>query len=169
MVADEAADVPIMLVAVTVKVYDVPLVRPLIVQLVDAVVQVNPPGVLVAVYEVTTEPPLLDGATQVTVALVEAAVAVAEVGAPGTVGNVAVTELEAGLDCPVALVTTAVKVYVVPGVRFCTSHSLDVPGVGLDTVQVASPGLAVTTRLVSDDPPVELDGVTITAASCRPP
>jgi hypothetical protein len=40
----EGLPVPVALVAVTVKVYGVPLVRPGTVQLVAAVVQVNPPG-----------------------------------------------------------------------------------------------------------------------------
>ena len=42
--APDAVEVPAALVAVTVKVYDVPLVRPLTVHDVVAVVQVNAPG-----------------------------------------------------------------------------------------------------------------------------
>ena len=40
----EADPVPAAFVAVTVNVYEVPFVRPVTVQLVDAVVQVNEPG-----------------------------------------------------------------------------------------------------------------------------
>jgi hypothetical protein len=42
--AEEAMLVPAELVAVTVKVYEVPLDRPVTVQLVEPVEQVNPPG-----------------------------------------------------------------------------------------------------------------------------
>ena len=69
--ADEGADVPLVpaeLVAVTVNVYGVPLVRPRTVQLVvtpSGVVQVCPPEE-VTVYEVMGEPPVVVGATQET-------------------------------------------------------------------------------------------------------
>ena len=47
--AVDAGPVPVVLVAVTVNVYPVPLVRPVTVQLVVAAVQKNPPGEEVAV------------------------------------------------------------------------------------------------------------------------
>ena len=47
--AAEAGEVPIAVVAVTVKVYEVPLVRPVTMQLVVADVQVRPPGLEVTV------------------------------------------------------------------------------------------------------------------------
>jgi hypothetical protein len=48
-------------------------------------VPVNPPGLDVAVYEVIAVPPLLTGAVNATVAVVDpVAVAVPIVGAPGT-------------------------------------------------------------------------------------
>src|SRR3990172_1192226 len=57
----EASPVPAALVAVTVKEYGLPLVRPLTVQPRPAVVQVAPPGLAVAVKPVMAEPPLLAG------------------------------------------------------------------------------------------------------------
>jgi len=54
----EATDLPTEFKLVTLKVYEVPLVRPEISQLVDAVVQVKPPGDDVAVYEVTAGNPV---------------------------------------------------------------------------------------------------------------
>ena len=48
--AAEATEFPAAFVATTLNVYEVPLVRPLTLQVVVAVEQVNPPGVEVAVY-----------------------------------------------------------------------------------------------------------------------
>src|SRR5258708_27611169 len=81
---DEAGPVPTALVAVTVKVYLVPLVRPLTVALVAVplALAVIPPGDEVTVYPVIGDPPLDAGATQVTVAWALPAVAQTPVGAP---------------------------------------------------------------------------------------
>jgi hypothetical protein len=65
--AAEAGLVPAELVAVTVKVYVVPLVRPVTVQDVLLVVQVRPPGLDVTVYPVMAAPPLEAGAVHETV------------------------------------------------------------------------------------------------------
>ena len=54
--------VPAELVAVTVNVYEVPLVSPVTVQPVETVEQVNAPGVEVTVYPLMAAPPLLAGA-----------------------------------------------------------------------------------------------------------
>jgi len=60
---DDAGETPTLLVAVTVNVYEVPLVKPLTVTLVPMiVVAVAPPGDAVTVYPVIVEPPLLTGA-----------------------------------------------------------------------------------------------------------
>jgi len=65
--AAEAGPVPTALVAVTVNVYGVPLVRPETVQeRAPLVVQVEEPGELVAVYPVIGLPPVLAGAVQET-------------------------------------------------------------------------------------------------------
>jgi len=67
--ADEELESPAALAAMTVNVYAVPFVRPVTVQLrATAVVHVFEPGLEVTVYLVIAEPPLLDGADQLTVA-----------------------------------------------------------------------------------------------------
>ena len=67
--ADDADPVPLALVALTVKVYVEPAVRPeVMVQEVPDPVQVAPPGLAVAVYVVMAEPPVLAGALQLTTA-----------------------------------------------------------------------------------------------------
>lgn len=65
-----------------------PLVRPVIVQLVSGAVatQVFPPGADVAVYPLIAAPPSPPGAVQVTVALPLPAVACGALGASGAVG-----------------------------------------------------------------------------------
>jgi hypothetical protein len=94
----DAGPRPALFVALTVNVYDVPLVRPVIVA--DSVV---PPTVTVApllartVYDVIAAPPLAVGADHVTVADVLPAVADTDVGAPGTVaGTTAFDGTDAG-------------------------------------------------------------------------
>jgi hypothetical protein len=83
----DAAPVPTALVAVTVKVYDVPLVRPLTVQdVAPVVVQVLLPGDEVTVYPVMALPPSLAGAVHDTEAEAFPGVADTPVGAPGAVG-----------------------------------------------------------------------------------
>ena len=82
--AADGAPVPAELVAVTVKVYAVPLVRPATVQGELAQVPVRPPGLLVAVYWVIDAPPVKAGAVKLTEACASPAVAVPMVGAPGT-------------------------------------------------------------------------------------
>ncbi len=66
--AAEAGLVPAALVAVTVKVYEVPSVRPVTVHDVVLVVQVLPPTDEVTVYPVMARPPLDPGAVHDTVA-----------------------------------------------------------------------------------------------------
>ena len=56
---------------------------PVAVHEVDDVVQVSPPGVLVAVYELIGLPPVVAGAVHDTVAWASPAVAETPVGAPG--------------------------------------------------------------------------------------
>jgi hypothetical protein len=67
LLASDSGEVPIALVAVTVNVYAVPLVRPEIVAVVPMIVlALAPPGEAVTVYPVTGDPPLLEGATHET-------------------------------------------------------------------------------------------------------
>jgi hypothetical protein len=67
--ATDAGEVPTALVAVTVNVYAVPLVRPVTVAVKGpAEVAVRPPGDAVTVYPVIGDPPLLAGAVHDTTA-----------------------------------------------------------------------------------------------------
>jgi hypothetical protein len=83
---DESEDglVPMEFVAVTVKVYAVPFVRPVTVTEVPVVVAVTPPGSDVTVYSVTVLPPSSNGAFQVTVACFAPDVAFTSMGAVGS-------------------------------------------------------------------------------------
>ncbi|MNU98234.1 hypothetical protein D3C71_883390 [compost metagenome] len=82
--AADASPVPAALLAVMVKVYATPLVKPVTVTGEPAPVAVTPPGLAVTVYTVMALPPVKDGDANVTVAWVLPAVAVPMVGAPGT-------------------------------------------------------------------------------------
>lgn len=127
--AEDAVDVsdgPEELVALTVNVYAVPFVRLVTVQLVPEVLQVNPPGLEVAVYEVMIAPPLLAGAVHDTVASAAPAEAVTEVGAPGTAAaGVTEEDAEELTELPMAFVATTVNVYAVPLVRPVIVHEVD--------------------------------------------
>jgi hypothetical protein len=104
----DAGPVPTPFVAVTVKVYVVPFVRPLTVQPSVPVVHEKPPVVDVAVYEVTAEP--FDAAAdqpRVTLPLPRAAVV--SVGAPGSPAGVADIEFDAE-PVPAPFVAVTVKV-----------------------------------------------------------
>ena len=85
--APDAAEAPTALVAVTVNVYVVPVVRPVTVNvpLPDWFkVAVTEPGVDVAVYDVIVAPPLDVGAVNATVAVVSPVTVAAPItGAPG--------------------------------------------------------------------------------------
>ena len=119
--AAEGADatlVPVALVAVTVNVYAVPLVKPVTVQEVaaavgatDVVVQVLPPGDEVTVYLVMVAPPLEAGAVHETTDWELALdVAVTPVGAPGTAAGVAEFDTADAAPLPDPLVATTGKV-----------------------------------------------------------
>jgi hypothetical protein len=113
-----AALVPIALVAVTVNVYEVPVVNPDTVMVPEpavARVPVTPPGDDVAVYNVIVEPPSLAGAVYVTVAAVgEVTVAVPIVGAPGTLAVVMLFEATLDAPIPAPFVACTENVYEVP-------------------------------------------------------
>jgi hypothetical protein len=133
-----AAPVPATLVAVTVNVYAVPLVRPDTMIGDDAPVAVNPPGDDVTVYPVIVAPPLLAGAEKLTVTNWLPRAALVIVGAPGTVLGVIDAEglLEA-LD-PYTFLAVTVNVYAVPFVSPETIMGDDAP------VAVSPPGDDVT-------------------------
>ena len=105
--ADDGADEPAPLLATTVKVYAVPFVRPVTVQLVVAVVHVTPSGLEVTVYDVGL-PVEADQETSALDGCVERAVT--PVGTPGA-GAATVTLLSAvgrrtSLVVPVLLTPT---------------------------------------------------------------
>ena len=97
-------------VAFTVKVYAVPLVKPVTTNGLVVPVAVKLPGLEVTVYPVMAEPPLLAGAVKVMEAWAFPAVAVPMVGAPGTVAGVTEFEAELAVPVPIAFVALAVKV-----------------------------------------------------------
>ena len=116
--ASEAGPVPMAFVAVTVKVYAVPFVKPLTVTVVGttvlpsgAVTVAEPPaGLEVTVYEVIALPPFEAGGVHDTVADASPAVAVTAVGAPGTVAGVTLFDARDAGPVPTALVAVTVKV-----------------------------------------------------------
>jgi hypothetical protein len=110
LLVPEAALVPTALVAVTVKVYVVPFVKPVTVKGEAPPVAVKPPGLDVTVYEVMADPPLVTGAEKVIVASPLPLVAVPIVGAPGTVAGVAAPLGLEEILVPMALVAVTVKV-----------------------------------------------------------
>jgi hypothetical protein len=101
----EAAEIPIALTAVTLKKYEDPVVRPVIVQVrAPAVVHEAPPGEAVAVYPVTASP-LAEAADQVTAAEVsEATLEPTPVGADGTVAGTIAADADEPDEVPRALV-----------------------------------------------------------------
>jgi hypothetical protein len=109
----EAADAgpgPTALVAVTVKVYDVPFVRPDTVIGLAVPVPVILPGVEVTVYKVIAVPPFDAGAVKLTVASKLPAVAATPVGAPGTVTGIMLFDAADAGPVPTALVAVTVNV-----------------------------------------------------------
>ena len=150
--AADATDVPAEFVAVTVKVYAVPVVKPETVIALVHVAAVNVPVMAVptavAVYLVIVAPPFDVGAVQATVTDVGLAmVAVPIVGASGT-DTAGVTELDAvdKLDVPTELVAVVLKKYVVPFVKPVITHEPEAP---------------VIVQPVEYSPPAVVDRVTV--------
>ena len=118
----DAPPVPAVLIATT-ETYDmVPFVNPLMVQVVRAVEQLDTTDPLtaalyaVAVYPVTVEPPLSDGASHETTAEALPPVAMAERGSDGGDAGVAVTAFETE-PSPTSLTPRMSTEYEVPFVR----------------------------------------------------
>ncbi len=122
----DAVLVPTAFVAVTVKVYVVPFVRPVMVIGDDPPEAVCPP-LDVTVYDVIAEPPLLTGAENVTTASPFPAVAVPIVGASGVVAGTTALDTAEAVLVPTAFVAVTVNVYVVPLVRPVTVIGEDPP------------------------------------------
>jgi hypothetical protein len=158
---DDAGPAPFAFVAVTVTVYEVPFVRPVIVQPVDADEQVDPPGLAVAVYCVIADPPFDAGAVQDTASWALPGVRLTPVGAPGIVDGVPVAPADAG-PVPMALVAVTETVYEVPLAR-----PVIVQPVVADE-QVDPPGLAVAVYPVIGEPPFDAGALHVTASCAFP-
>ena len=151
--AEELLLVPAALVAVTVNVYAVPLVKPVTVIGDEPPVALKPPVFEVTVYEVIADPPLLAGALNVIVACPFPAVAVPIVGAPGTVAGTTALLVFDEILVPTLFVAVTVNVYVVPFVNPVTVIGDDPP------VALNPPVFEVTVYVVIDAPPLLLGGV----------
>jgi hypothetical protein len=99
----EAGPVPALLVAVTVKLYEVPLVKPVTVIGGAVPVAVKPPGDEVTVYPVMDAPPVKEGAVKLTVAWVSPGVALMAVAGPGTAATIEKDRETVGAGAKVAL------------------------------------------------------------------
>ena len=117
----EATESPLMLVALTVNVYAVPFVRPVIVNG-DVVPEMVEPSLAVTVYPVTDDPPLLVGAVNETVTCASPLATVTPVGALGTVDGVAADDAVDCADVPIPLVAVTLNVYGAPFVNPVTIH-----------------------------------------------
>jgi hypothetical protein len=149
----EAVPVPDAFVAVTLNVYEVPFARPLTVQVLAEVVQVNDPGVEVTVYPVIAAPPFEDGAVQDTTDWPFALeLAETEVGAPGTVDGVAAADAAEALLVPIGFVAVTLNVYEVPFVSPVTTHLRPLSLV----LHLKLPGVDVTVEFVTAVPPFDV-------------
>jgi hypothetical protein len=109
--------VPTAFVAVTVKLYGLPFVRPVIVIGDEPPVAVKPPTFELTVYVVIADPPFELGALNVIVAWPLPAVAVPILGASGTVAGVTLLLADDAVLVPIAFVAVTVNVYAVPLVK----------------------------------------------------
>jgi hypothetical protein len=156
LVAD-AVLVPTALVAVTVNVYVVPFVRP-VMTIGDEPPVAVAPVFDVTVYPVIAEPPLLTGGVKVTVAWPLPATALMLVGDPGALSGVTELLADEGVLVPIAFVAVTVNVYVVPFVRPVTTSG-DAP-----PVAVKPPVFELTVYDVIAEPPLLAGGVNDTVA-----
>jgi len=107
----DAVLVPALFVAVTVNVYDPPLINPKIVHVVVVVVQRPSPGDAVTLYSVIGAPPLETGAVHVITDCAFAfEVAVTFVGAPGVVAGVAAADAIDAVEVPEIFVAVTLNV-----------------------------------------------------------
>jgi len=106
----DADPAPALFAAVTVNVYEVPFVRPGTVQLVVDVVQVNEPGMDVAVYPVVGLPPVEAGATHDTAACAFPDTADTALGMPGVVAGTIAFDASDASPPPREFVATTVNV-----------------------------------------------------------
>lgn len=157
-----AGPVPNAFVAVTLKVYAVPLVKPVTVMGLEVPVVIKP-VFAVTVYDVIGLP-FETGAVKLTVALALPADAVTPIGAPGAVNVPGVTlfEIDDRGPVPTALVAVTLNVYAVPLVNPVTIIGLVAP------VAVLLPGLDVTVYDAIGLVPLEKGAVKLTVARPLP-
>jgi hypothetical protein len=143
--AADAAEVPLLLLAVTVNVYAVPPVRPeTVIGLVDEV-PVNPPGLEVAVKLVIVEPPVAFAVNGTDAVVDVGDDAVPIVGACGTVVAVMLDVAAEAADVAVVFVALTVNVY---DVADCNPVTV----IGEDPVAVNPPGEDVTVNVAAVPP-----------------
>ena len=158
LLVTEAELVPMALVALTVKVYETPLVRPVTMTGEEALETTCRPSFEVTVYEAMADPPLLPSSEKVTVAWPLEAMMEVMVGASGTLAGV--TELlgREPVLVPMALVAVTVKVYGVPLVR-------PVRVIGEEPPETTCrPSFDVTVYEVMADPPLLPSSEKVTVA-----
>jgi hypothetical protein len=112
--AIEEAPVPALFVAVTIKVYAVPLVSPVTVSGEKLPLTVKPLGAEVTVKLLIVAPPVLTGAVKFTTACALPATAETMVGAPGVVVGVTAVDPIDAAPAPALFVAVTVNVYAVP-------------------------------------------------------
>ena len=148
LLVTEAELVPMALVAVTVKVYETPLVRPVTMTGEEALETTCRPSFEVTVYEAMADPPLLPSSEKVTVAWPLEAMMEVMVGASGAVAGTMELLVPDEVLVPIALVAVTVKVYVVPLVRPVRVIGDEAPET------TCRPSLEVTVYEVMVDPPL---------------
>ena len=140
----EAAPSPDAFTAATVKLYEVPFVRPTTVQGDTALSHTTSPAALRTTNFEIDAPPLLDGADQETTDWAFAApVADTAVGTPGTVEGTTEAEASEAEPVPEAFVAVTVKVYAVPFVRPEIVHGFTRPHDTADCAVVEINGVTV--------------------------
>jgi hypothetical protein len=156
----EAVPLPDTFTAATVKLYEVPLVRPVTVHKVDDVSQTASPAALRTTYLEIAAPPLFAGAVQDTTDWAFAApVAETAVGTPGTVEGTTEADAEEAEPVPDTFVAVTVNEYDLPLVRPETVHEVEA------VAHVNEPGFEVTVYSVIAAPPLDAGAVQETSDS----
>ncbi len=165
--AVEALLVPTLFVAVTVNVYAVPFVRPVIVQ--ESAPgdheHVPPPELAVTVYAVIVDPPLLASALHDTTTCALPLTPLTPVGAPGTATGVTAADAVEAVLVPALFVAVTLNVYAVPFVRPVTVQE----SASDDHPHVPPPELAVTIYAKITAPPVLAGALHDTTTCALPP
>jgi len=111
----DATPVPMLFIACTVNVYEVPLVSPVILQFVAGAIAVQvAPLLAVTRYEVIGFPPSSEGGDQETTVDVSPERTASDVGAAGADAGTALAEVVENADSPIAFAAATVNVYEPP-------------------------------------------------------